>query len=77
VHGQALSWAGFMFIFGIIMPGVDNYAHAGGFAGGYFAGRFLDPLHPERVKHMAAALVCLVLSVLSILVSVVHGLMLL
>ena len=75
VHGQAMSWALMMFIFGIIMPGVDNYAHAGGFVGGYLAGRLLDPLKPERVNHMAIALGCLVLSVLSIVVSIVHGLM--
>ena len=74
VHTQALSWALMMFVFGVIMPGVDNYAHAGGFVGGYLAGRILDPLTPERINHMAVALGCLVLSVLSILLSVVHGL---
>ena len=74
VHSQAMSWALMMFIFGFIMPGVDNYAHVGGFAGGYLAGRLLDPMTPERVNHMAIALVCLVLSVLSIVVSVLHGL---
>jgi rhomboid protease GluP len=74
VRGQALTWAFILFIFGLIMPGVDNYAHAGGFAGGYLAGLLLDPLKPERVNHMAIALGCLLLSVLSILLSVVHGL---
>ena len=65
-----------MFVFGLIMPGIDNYAHAGGFIGGYAASHLLDPLKPERITHMVWALVCLVLSVLSIVVSVVHGLML-
>ena len=60
-------------IFGFIMPGVDNYAHAGGFAGGYLAARILDPLEPERVDHLIAAVVCLAASVLSIIVSVLHG----
>ncbi len=58
------------------MPGIDNYAHAGGFVGGYLAGRVLDPLKPERINHMLGAVVCLALSVLSILVSVtprLHG----
>ena len=41
-----------MFIFGLIMPGIDNYAHAGGFAGGYLAGRLLDPLKPEQINHI-------------------------
>jgi rhomboid protease GluP len=76
VHGQALSWALMMGVFGLLMPGVDNYAHAGGFAGGYLAGRALDPLQPERINHIAAAVVCLLLSVVSIAASVVHGLLL-
>ena len=29
---------------GFLMAGIDNYAHAGGFVGGYLAGRILDPL---------------------------------
>jgi len=72
VRGQAMSWALTGFVFGFLMPGIDNYAHAGGFAGGYLAGRWLDPLKPERVNHMAIAVVCLALSMLSIIGSVVH-----
>ena len=75
-YRQALQYAVIMFVFGLIMPGIDNYAHAGGFIGGYVASRLLDPLTPERINHMVWALVCIVLSVLSIVVSVVHGLML-
>jgi rhomboid protease GluP len=76
VHTQALTWAGIMFVYGLIMPGIDNYAHAGGFAGGYLAGILLDPLKPERIDHLVVALVCLLLSVASIVASVLHGLML-
>ena len=46
-----------LFVFGLIMPGVDNYAHAGGFLGGYVAGRMLDPLKPERDQPSVSALV--------------------
>ena len=73
VHTQAVSWALMMFVFGLLMRGVDNYAHAGGFIGGYLASRVLDPLKPERINHLAIAVVCLALSVLSIIVSVIHG----
>lgn len=72
----ALQYAAIMFVFGLIMPGIDNYAHAGGFIGGYVASRLLDPLTPERINHMVWALVCIVLSVLSLVASLVHGLML-
>jgi rhomboid protease GluP len=70
----ALQYVVLMFVFGLIMPGIDNYAHAGGFLGGYVASRLLDPLTPERITHMVWAIVCLVLSVLSIVASVVLGL---
>lgn len=73
-YQQALSYAGIMFVFGLVMSGIDNYAHAGGFLGGYLAGRVLDPLQPERINHMVAALALLVLSVIAILASVLHGL---
>jgi membrane associated rhomboid family serine protease len=73
VHGQALSWALGMFVFGLVMPHVDNYAHAGGFVGGYLAARTLDPLKPERINHIAGALICLALSILAIVASVLHA----
>jgi hypothetical protein len=58
-----------LFIFGLISAGVDNYAHAGGFGGGFLAARLLDPLKPERINHLAIAVTCLALSVLSIVLS--------
>jgi rhomboid protease GluP len=32
---QFLKWAVILFIFGLVFPGVDNWAHGGGFVGGY------------------------------------------
>src|SRR6185436_8757519 len=72
VHGQALNWAITMFLFGLIMHGIDNYAHAGGFAGGYLAGLVLDPLKPERIDHMVIAVGCLALSLGAIVMSLLH-----
>jgi rhomboid protease GluP len=56
-------------VMGFLLPGIDNYAHGGGLAGGYVAARYLDPLKPERVDHIVMALVCLGVSLLSIVVS--------
>lgn len=72
VHSQAWSMAVMMFVFGLIMPGVDNYAHAGGFIGGYLTGRILDPLKQEQIIHIAIAVGCLALTVLAILASVLQ-----
>lgn len=73
-YQQALMYAVIMFVFGLVMSNIDNWAHAGGFIGGYLTGRVLDPMQPERINHMVGALVCLAITVLAIIVSVVHGL---
>jgi uncharacterized membrane protein YfcA len=59
-------------MFGLVMQGVDNWAHAGGFAGGYLAARWLDPWKPERINHLVGALVCLLASALASVASLVH-----
>lgn len=62
-------------VFGLLVPGIDNYAHLGGFGGGYLASSFLNPIHTrERGDHMILALVCLVASALAILASIVTAL---
>jgi rhomboid protease GluP len=67
---QARSWALAGLAFGFLMPGIDNWAHLGGLAGGYVAARWLDPLLPERGDHTALALLCLVLTAASVLASI-------
>lgn len=73
VRREAWGYAVPLFIFGLIMPGIDNYAHAGGFAGGYVTALVLDPLKPERVEHLIVALLCVGLSLLAVAVSIFHG----
>jgi rhomboid protease GluP len=74
VGQQAKGLALAMLLFGFIMPGVDNWAHLGGFGGGYLTAKLLDPLTPERGNHLIAALACLLLSIVAIALSVVRGL---
>jgi len=71
VRGQAVRYAVILGVMGLIMPGIDNFAHAGGFVGGYIAGQLLDPLKPERIDHIVIALLCLLATVVSIAVSVI------
>lgn len=71
---QVWRWVIMFLIFGLIVPLVDNWAHLGGFAGGYLAARALDPLRDETPGHAIGALVCLGLSVASIVASFFHGL---
>jgi len=70
VHAEEKGYAVAFFVFGLIFPGVDNAAHAGGFIGGYVAGMLMDPLKPERVNHMIGALACLIATALAIVASI-------
>jgi len=70
---EGLQYALTMGLFGLIMPGIDNWAHAGGFAGGWLMAKLLDPLKPERLDHLAVAVGCVVLTFAAIVASFVHG----
>lgn len=67
---QALIYAAVIFVFGLLMPGIDNWAHAGGFAGGFGAAYLLNPLQRETFGNLILALVCLAATALSIVASV-------
>jgi rhomboid protease GluP len=71
IGSQAWSYAITMLVFGFLMRGVDNFAHIGGFVGGYLMARLLDPMLPERGNHQAWALLCLVLTAASVVASLV------
>jgi len=74
IRGEATRYAVILFVFGVIFPGVDNYAHAGGFLGGYATSWLFNPLKPERGDHVVVAIVCLVATALAVLASVIVGL---
>src|SRR4026208_120615 len=63
-------------LFGVLMgnSGIDNYAHLGGFVGGYFTSAFLNPLTRERGDHVIVAAGRLAASALSIAASILTGL---
>ncbi|HYK89168.1 MAG TPA: rhomboid family intramembrane serine protease [Acidobacteriota bacterium] len=73
ISNQAMTYAVIIFVFGFIMPGIDNFAHLGGFLGGYAAGLLLDPLRPEGLNHLIVALSCIALTALSVLASFLQG----
>jgi len=71
---MGLQYALIIGIMGFVMSGVDNAAHLGGFIGGYLMSLILDPLKPERVDHIAAAVGCLVISLAAIVYTVIAAL---
>ena len=73
-RSYAMSNVIMLVLMGFLFPIIDNYAHLGGFGGGYLIARLLDPLKPERIDHLAIAVGLLAVSILSLVVSVLHGL---
>jgi rhomboid protease GluP len=73
ISSQAMTYAVIIFVFGFIMPGIDNFAHLGGFLGGYAIANALNPIRPEKLNHMIAAFLCLGLTAFSILASLLQG----
>jgi rhomboid protease GluP len=71
VASQAWYYAVAAGALGFMVEGIDNYAHIGGFAGGYLTARLLDPLKHERIDHVVVAVVLLALSIGSIVYSIV------
>ncbi|HVN75312.1 MAG TPA: rhomboid family intramembrane serine protease [Thermoanaerobaculaceae bacterium] len=74
VGKEALGYAVVLGLFGFVMPGIDNWAHLGGFAGGYGIARWLDPWRDERVDHVVVAFACLAATALAVAASVLTGL---
>jgi rhomboid protease GluP len=60
-------------LIGIILPGINNWAHAGGYLGGLLLARVLDPRHPPRPWHAVAAAIVLVATAVAFGASVAHA----
>jgi membrane associated rhomboid family serine protease len=71
IGSQAWTYAIVLFVMGFLGLRTDNWAHAGGFAGGYLVAKWLDPLLPEKGDHLLAAVACLVASGLAIAASLI------
>jgi len=71
-YGQ---WALVLFICGLLMPGVDNFAHAGGFVGGLFCGLLLSNLErrPESLIDQGLRAAAFAATVLAFVLAFWHG----
>jgi len=72
IHSTALNYVVIIFIMGLVFPGVDNTAHAGGFLGGYAASAFFNPLTREKGDHMLIAVVLLAATALAFVFHIAH-----
>lgn len=83
VHGQALykqvsGWAVGMFLFGILVPGINNWAHLGGILGGIGLGALLGygEKSPENLFHKTLGVGCMLISAAVLIWAVVSGFLL-
>jgi rhomboid protease GluP len=76
VHLERWAWntIAAVVVMGFLLPFIDNWAHIGGFVGGYFVTKMLRPLEDESPLHILGGLICLVAMLAAIVLSVVHGL---
>ena len=72
IRTEATRLAVMFIVMGLVMSGTDNYAHVGGFAGGYAVSALLNPLTRERGDHMIAAAACLVVTAIALVYQVIH-----
>jgi rhomboid protease GluP len=63
IYNQALQWALSTLLLGFIVPVINNWAHIGGFIGGYLASTALNPLTREKGDHMLIAALSLLISI--------------
>lgn len=70
VGKQALQWALMLGVMGFVIPGVDTWAHLGGFAGGLVAASLTRPLESERPRHLLVGWLCMLATAVAVLVSV-------
>ena len=73
IASQVWTWALVLFLFGVVFPGVDNYAHLGGFAGGWLTGRLLDRPTREGAGTRLAAFLLLLASLGAVGLSYLRG----
>ena len=67
IYREVGQWAIVLFVFGFLFPGINNYAHAGGFVGGYAAAALVGfaEIKPENQLHLFLALACVGLTILA------------
>ncbi|MFQ5822898.1 MAG: rhomboid family intramembrane serine protease [bacterium] len=72
IYRQTGQWAIVLFILGFLMPAINNFAHGGGFIGGYIAAALLgfSEIKKETRTHHLLAFGMIVLTILAFLLAI-------
>jgi rhomboid protease GluP len=74
IRQQATQWAIMIAIYGVLMRGIDNLAHLGGFLGGYAMAAVFNPMTRERGDHVLIGIAALIVSLAAIAASLIKPL---
>jgi rhomboid protease GluP len=55
MRSQLIYWLIYIAVLGVLMPGVDNFAHIGGFASGFLIGKIMTDRQPAGVSERRRA----------------------
>jgi len=74
---QLLGWAIMLFLFGFFMSGINNFAHAGGFIGGYLAAQIFgyEEIKPDTLLLKRSAALTIILTVICFLLAFYVGML--
>lgn len=71
IYREVGQWAIVLFAMGFLFPGINNWAHAGGFVGGYAAAALVGfaEIKPENRFHLFLALACIGATILAFMLA--------
>jgi rhomboid protease GluP len=75
LYTQVGSWALVIFLFGFLVPGINNWGHLGGFFAGAVLGYFLgyQEKYRENLFHKITAVVCVIATIIILAGAVAFG----
>ena len=75
IYTQVGSWALVIFLFGFLVPEINNWGHVGGFFAGVVLGYFLryQETYRENLFHKITAAVCVVVTIITLAGAVAFG----
>jgi rhomboid protease GluP len=77
IYRQAMGWVIGLVIFGLLVPGINNWAHGGGLISGITLGFLMsyNELKSETFSHRVLAAVCILSTVIILLWAVLQALL--